>query len=49
MEKAQWAGAIDNLGGDYLAWLTRTMDYGGNIASIGLASSAALNTTVLPP
>ena len=48
MEKAQWAGAIDNLGGDYLAWLTRTVDYGGNIASIGLASSPALNTTVLP-
>ena len=48
MEKAEWAGAIDNLGGDYLTWLTRTMKYGGNIASIGLAASAALNTTVLP-
>ncbi len=48
MEKAQWAGAIDNLGGDYLTWLTRTTDYGGNIASIGLAASPALNTTVLP-
>ena len=48
MEKAEWAGAIDNLGGDYLTWLTRTMAYGGNIASIGLASSPALNTTVLP-
>ena len=48
MEKAQWAGAIDSLGGDYLTWLTRTMEYGGNIASIGLASSVALNTTVLP-
>ena len=48
MEKAQWAGAIDNLGGDYLTWLTRTVDYGGNIASIGLAASATLNTTVLP-
>ena len=48
MEKARWAGAVDNLGGDYLAWLTRTMDYGGNIASIGLAASPALNTTVLP-
>ena len=48
MEKAQWAGAIDNLGGDYLTWLTRTMQYGGNIASVGLAASAALNTTVLP-
>jgi NADPH2:quinone reductase len=48
MEKAEWAGAIDNLGGDYLAWLTRTTDYGGNIASIGLASSVKLETTVIP-
>ena len=48
MEKALWAGAIDNLGGDYLTWLTRTVDYGGNIASIGLASGIELNTTVLP-
>jgi NADPH2:quinone reductase len=48
MEKAMWAGAIDNLGGDYLAWLTRTMKYGGNIASIGLAASHELNTTVMP-
>jgi NADPH2:quinone reductase len=48
MEKALWAGAIDNLGGDYLTWLTRTVDYGGNIASIGLAASHKLETTVLP-
>jgi acrylyl-CoA reductase (NADPH) len=48
LEKAEWAGAIDNLGGDYLAWLTRTMKYGGNIASIGLAASAELHTTVVP-
>lgn len=48
LEKALWAGAIDNLGGDYLAWLTRTMRYGGNIASIGLASSPSLDTTVIP-
>lgn len=48
LEKAQWAGAIDNLGGDYLAWLIRTTQYGGNIASIGLAASSALNTTVVP-
>ena len=48
MEKTHWAGAIDNLGGDYLTWLTRTMSYGGNIASIGLVASPALKTTVLP-
>ncbi len=48
LEKTLWGGAIDNLGGDYLTWLTRTVDYGGNIACIGLAASAELNTTVLP-
>lgn len=48
MERAEWAGAIDSLGGDYLAWLIRTTRYGGNIASVGLAAGPALNTTVLP-
>ena len=48
MEKAQWAGAIDNLGGDYLAWLLRTAMYGANVSSIGLAASYELHTTVMP-
>ena len=48
LEKAEWAGAIDNLGGDWLTWLTRTTQYGGNIASIGLAASHELKTTVMP-
>lgn len=48
LEKALWAGAIDNVGGELLTWLTRTTDYWGNIASIGLAASAKLETTVIP-
>jgi acrylyl-CoA reductase (NADPH) len=48
MEEARWAGAIDNVGGELLAWLTRTTNFWGNIASIGLAGSAELKTTVLP-
>ena len=48
LEKAQWGGGIDSLGGEALTWLTRTMRYGGNIASIGLAASHELNTTVIP-
>ena len=48
LEKAEWGGAVDSLGGDYLAWLTRTMKYGGNITSIGLAASHELNTSVMP-
>lgn len=48
LEAAQFAGAIDNVGGEMLTWLTRTVDFWGNIASIGLAGSAELKTTVMP-
>ncbi|MGQ0430719.1 MAG: oxidoreductase [Gammaproteobacteria bacterium] len=48
MEAVRWAGAIDNVGGEYLTWLTRTVNYWGNIAAIGLAGSPKLETTVLP-
>lgn len=48
LEKAIWAGAVDNLGGETLAWLTRTMDWWGSIASIGLAEGHELHTTVMP-
>ncbi len=48
LEKAQWGGAVDNLGGEPLAWLTRTVKPFGNIASIGLAAGHELHTTVMP-
>ncbi|MBL1140585.1 MAG: oxidoreductase [Proteobacteria bacterium] len=48
MEKGEWGGAIDNVGGDILAWLTRTTKSWGNIASVGLAGGSQLNTTVMP-
>jgi acrylyl-CoA reductase (NADPH) len=48
LENARFAGAIDNLGGEVLTWLTRTVDFWGNIASIGLAANAELKTTVMP-
>lgn len=48
LEAARFAGAIDNVGGEMLTWLTRTVDYWGNIASIGLVGSAELKTTVMP-
>ena len=48
LESARWGGAIDNAGGDTLAWLLRTTHDGGNIASIGLASGGELHTTVMP-
>ena len=48
LDSARWAGAVDNLGGDVLAWIASTMQQGGTIASIGLAASMKLNTTVAP-
>ncbi|MDH3452398.1 MAG: acryloyl-CoA reductase, partial [Gammaproteobacteria bacterium] len=48
LEAALWGGAIDNVGGDTLAWLTRTVNWWGNIASIGLVGGHELNTTVMP-
>lgn len=48
LDKTLWAGAVDNLGGDVLAWMASTMKQGGTIASIGLAASMELKTTVAP-
>ena len=48
LEAARWAGAIDNVGGELLGWLTRTVQPWGSIASIGLAGGVELHTTVMP-
>ena len=48
LEKATWAGAVDAVGGETLAWLTRTMLYNGPIAASGLTGGTDLHTTVLP-
>ena len=48
LDKTLWAGAVDNLGGEVLAWIASTMQQGGTIASIGLAASPSLKTTVMP-
>ena len=48
LDKSTWAGAVDNLGGEVLAWMASTMKFNGVIASIGLAASPSLSTTVLP-
>jgi acrylyl-CoA reductase (NADPH) len=48
LDKSTWAGAVDSLGGDVLSWICSTMKDNGVIASIGLAASPNLNTTVMP-
>ena len=48
LETARYAGAIDAVGGEMLAGLTRHVDFWGNIASVGLAGGAELHITVMP-
>ena len=48
LEKALWAGALDAVGGETLAWLTRSMQQNGAIASFGNAGGIELHTTVMP-
>ena len=48
MERGRWAGAVDAVGGTTLAYLLRTMNYGGSIALSGNAGGAEYSSTVFP-
>ncbi len=48
LEKATWAGAIDPVGGETLAWLLRSMAYRGAVAVSGLTGGIDVHTTVIP-
>ena len=48
LESATWQGAVDSLGGQALADLTRTMQREGVIASLGNAMGIEFSTTVMP-
>lgn len=48
LTRPEWAGAIDNVGGNTLATLLKSCGRNGNVASIGLVASAELHTTVFP-
>lgn len=48
LESVRFGGAVDNLGGETLAGLTRVVRPWGNIGSIGLAQGVEFSTTVMP-
>jgi putative YhdH/YhfP family quinone oxidoreductase len=48
LEAAQWAGAVDSVGGEQLAWLARTLQRDGVIAAFGNAGGADFKGSVLP-
>jgi len=48
IDKQRWAGVIDPVGGNILAYALSTTQYGGTIAVSGLTGGANLSTTVFP-
>lgn len=48
LERGRWAGAVDAVGGATLAYLLRTMQYGGSIAVSGNTGGATFSSTVFP-
>ncbi|QBQ97315.1 acryloyl-CoA reductase [Paraburkholderia pallida] len=48
LRHARWAGALDSVGGETLAWLASTMCEGAPIAAFGNAGGHAFGGSVLP-
>ena len=48
IEKPQFAGAIDNVGGGVLSWMLRSLVDKGMLASVGNASGNSFDGSVLP-
>ena len=48
LERERWAGGVDPVGGDTLAYMLRTTKYGGAVAVSGLTGGTAVHTTVMP-
>ena len=48
LERTAFAGAVDNLGGEVLSWMLRSVQQDGSVASIGLAADPSLSVTVMP-
>jgi len=48
IDAERWAGSVDPVGGETLAYLLRTTRYGGSVANCGLTGGMMFGTTVLP-
>ena len=48
LEKENWAGCVDAVGGEMLARVLGQMMYGASVSAVGLAGGAGLPATVIP-
>jgi len=48
LQSERWAGAVDTVGGPFLANLLSGTRYGGTVAACGMAASTELTTSIMP-
>jgi putative YhdH/YhfP family quinone oxidoreductase len=48
IETERWAGGVDPVGGDTLAYMLRNTRYGGSVSNCGLTGGVMLSVTVMP-
>ena len=48
MHSTRYGGAVDNLGGEYLVNLLKSVNLWGSVASVGLAASAQFESNIFP-
>lgn len=48
MDRQKWAAAVDPVGGDILAYILSTLQYGGSVATCGHTSGVNIPTNVFP-
>lgn len=48
LEPMRWAGAIDNVGGEQLSSLLRSLQEGASVAAVGLAGGSHLDVSLMP-
>ncbi|MHC8441260.1 MAG: zinc-binding dehydrogenase [Candidatus Eutrophobiaceae bacterium] len=48
LERSQWGGGIDNVGGVTLSWMLSSVAPWGNVVSVGLAADTHVKTSVMP-
>ena len=48
LERENWAGCVDTVGGEMLARVIGQLKYGASVAAVGLAGGATLPTSVIP-
>ena len=48
LASARWSAAVDNVGGQTLAWILERIRRGGKVAAVGMAASSTVTLSIFP-